>query len=186
MKITTKTGDDGFTSMYLGGRMRKDDIRTEVCGALDEACSFLGMARSLIRNKAAKNMISGIQKELLSLCSEASAHPARALSVKAKVGAQAIRRIERLIDGLESKRPRHSFCFSLPGEDPVSSIFHIARSVVRKAERRAVTLYKGSGLNKNMVIYLNRLSDLLYLIAVDFENTQGRTADKRYLKITVC
>ena len=166
MSIVTKTGDKGKTSLYCGKRVSKDDIRVEICGALDEVTSFLGMARNASKDKGTKRIILLIQRELISLCAEVATSAAATGKIKKRVDAGSICLLEKEIDCLEGKCAVKIRSFCIPGKGSASSALDVARAVTRRAERRSVTLAKkGMIKNPNIIIYLNRLSDLLYLLA---------------------
>ncbi len=166
MSITTKKGDGGKTSLYPRGVVAKDHPRIELVGALDELNSFLGMARCLIKERAVSNAIKAVQEELFFLGAEAVTSIACLKKLKKRIGAQEIKRLESCIGRLEEKSPLKKLCFSVPGKTLVSSSLDAARTIARRAERRAVTLMrKGSLKNPSFLVYLNRLSDFLYLLA---------------------
>ena len=166
MSIVTKTGDKGKTSLYCGKRVYKDDIRVEICGALDEVSSFLGMAKSASKDKDTKRVIHAIQKELIHLCAEVATSAAGLGKIKKKIAKNSICVLEKKIDYLEGKRIVKIRSFCVPGKGAASSALDVARAITRRAERRSITLLKkGMVKNPNIVIYLNRLSDLLYLLA---------------------
>ena len=166
MSIVTKRGDKGTTSLYCGKRVDKDDIRVEICGALDEVSSFLGMAKNASKDKNTKRVVHSIQKELISLGAEVATSAAGSGKTRKRVNADSICVLEKEIDHLESKCAVKMKSFCIPGKGAVSSALDVARAVTRRAERRSVTLLKkGMVKNPNIVIYLNRLSDLLYLLA---------------------
>jgi len=166
MSIVTRTGDNGTTSLYGGERVSKDDIRIEACGALDEVSSFLGMAKSLLRDKKTKSVINCIQKELIVLCSEVASMPTASKKLKNRINGSSISALEKEIDCLEKKRNTRIRSFCLQGADHVSSTLDVARAITRRAERRCVAMSKKKMLkNRDIIVYLNRLSDLLYLLA---------------------
>ncbi|MCX5665860.1 MAG: cob(I)yrinic acid a,c-diamide adenosyltransferase [Candidatus Omnitrophica bacterium] len=166
MSIVTKTGDKGKTSLYCGTRVDKDDIRVEICGALDELSSFLGMAKNASKDKNTKRVVHSIQKELIALCAEAATSAAGSSKIKKRASKSSISILEREIDRLEGKCATRMRSFCIPGKGAASSALDVARAIARRAERRSVTLQKkGMVKNPNIAIYLNRLSDLLYLLA---------------------
>ena len=166
MGITTKTGDKGKTSLYCGTRVEKDDIRIEVCGALDEVSSFLGMAKSCARNSKTKSVADCVQKELIVLNAEIASTPAAVSRLKKRICKDSIAAIEEQIACLEPRCNIKTRAFCLQGGNVVSSTLDIARAITRRAERRCVTMMKKNMLdNRDIIIYLNRLSDLLYLLA---------------------
>jgi len=166
VSIVTKRGDKGETSLYCGKRVDKDDIRVEICGALDEVSSFLGMAKNASKDKNTKRIVHSIQKELMVLGAEVAAGAAGSGKIKKRVDKGSICVLEEEIDRLEGKRAIKIRSFCIPGDGTASSALDVARAITRRAERRSVTLLKkGMVKNPNIVIYLNRLSDLLYLLA---------------------
>ncbi|MDD5680934.1 MAG: cob(I)yrinic acid a,c-diamide adenosyltransferase [Candidatus Omnitrophica bacterium] len=170
MGITTKIGDKGFTSLLFGGCDRKDSLRIESCGALDELSSFLGLAKNLAKDKKVKNLIDSVQRDLFVLGAEIATEKPFIYKLKKKIGAKDIKRLESAIAGLEKKRISKKHHFVVPGENTVSAILDITRSMARKAERRVVALKNKKILkNSGIIIYLNRLSDLLFLMARSYE-----------------
>lgn len=166
MGIVTKTGDKGKTSLYCGRRVHKDDARIEMCGALDEVSSFLGMAKSALRDKRTKGIVHSIQRDILILGSEVATSAAGANKIKKRIGRDSISVIEREIEYFENGRMVRISSFCIPGKGAASSALDVARAITRRAERRSVTLFKkGAFDNPNIIVYLNRLSDLLYLLA---------------------
>jgi cob(I)alamin adenosyltransferase len=165
MSIVTKTGDKGMTCLYMGGRVKKDDCRVEAYGTVDELCSFLGMAKSLIRDREVKDVIESIQKDLFVLGAELAVLPKFKNKLKTIIGSGNIAEVEKHIKKVEGKRNIKLHCFSVPGCGFVSSVFDVARAVARRAERRIVSLdCRKMVKNRSILIYMNRLSDLLYLL----------------------
>ena len=162
--IVTKAGDKGYTYVYSGDKLSKDDLRLEVVGTMDELCSFLGMAKSLIKDKTERNILEKIQRDLFNLGSQISGLGSDNL-IKRKIISKDIWYLEQKIAELEK-----SFTFKdfvLPGDNLVSSTLHVARTVARRLERRVVALRNKEKLkNKNILVYLNRLSDLIFLLAL--------------------
>ncbi len=166
MGIVTKKGDKGKTSLYFGGMVPKDHPRVELCGALDELSSFLGVAKSLLKDKQSRAWIEAVQKDLVTIAAEAATATGFLARLKKRVEKMDAGRLERQIVALESCSKKKNFCFSVPGSCLVSSCLDVARTIARRAERRAVSLLKKKQLrNKDILVYLNRLSDLLYLLA---------------------
>ncbi|MCL2480031.1 MAG: cob(I)yrinic acid a,c-diamide adenosyltransferase [Treponema sp.] len=163
MSITTKKGDDGYTDIIGGKRLPKDHLIPECLGAIDELDAFLGDAKAALPDNAADftvNVISGIQKDLIKLMGIIAGMPVP----KEGTGEG---RINSLIKELESLLPPFS-SFAVPGANPVSAKLHIARTVCRRAERRLVSLsssQNGSEIAGAVGPYINRLSDLLFLLA---------------------
>lgn len=166
VSIVTKKGDRGRTSLYCGTKVPKDDIRMEACGDLDEVSSFLGLAKSATKDSRTKSIISDIQKELVVLCSEVAVKKSNTNRSKKRVDAGSVCALEKEIDCMENKCGIKIRTFCLQGVNPASSALDVARAVTRRAERRCVTMARKNILkNRNIIIYLNRLSDLLYLLA---------------------
>lgn len=170
MSITTKTGDSGKTSLFFGQRVFKNDLRVEAYGTLDELCSFMGATKSLLRDKSAKKIIEDIQHDLFILGAEIATPPRYLNKLEKRINNSFVLKLDRRIRQWESKKKFESCCFCLPGENPVSSFFDVSRTVARRAERILVALKrKKSVKNPDIVIYVNRLSDLLYLFARNYE-----------------
>lgn len=165
MGIVTKKGDKGRTSLFLGGIVSKDHPRVELCGTLDELSSFLGISRSLIKTRGIGACLEAIQKDLLVIGAEVATARKFVGILKKRIKSQDTRRLEGFIEGLEEGKKKN-VCFSISGKTLVASSLDVARTIARRAERRAVSLAKKNQLqNKEILAYLNRLSDLLYLLA---------------------
>ena len=175
MGIVTKTGDKGRTSLLWGGRVAKDDLMVEAYGTVDELCSFLGLAKSLAPEKRVKGIIEDIQKDLFVIGAEAASRPRFIHKLAERIGEFHIKRLEKIINQFEAVKSFEECCFYLPGESLLSSSLDVARTVARRAERRLVALKRKKILkNDNCVIYLNRASDLLYLLARSYDETSRR------------
>jgi cob(I)alamin adenosyltransferase len=158
-KIYTKTGDTGETGLIGGRRVPKDDPRVEAYGTIDEANSALGLLATHLEGDLAA-AIQTIQRTLFDIGAELATPEARAAAV---TGEQA-QSLERLIDHWETELPPLRQ-FILPGGSPAAAVCHLARSLVRRAERRTVTLARTTAINPEIVRYLNRLSDCLFVLA---------------------
>jgi len=169
MSITTKKGDKGKTSLCCGKIVCKDDPRVEFCGTLDELCSFLGLSKCMVKRKEDKALIESIQRDLFVIGTEIATEPKFFRKLENRIDNSYVRRIEKSISLLEKKKTLAECCFCLPGENEVSGILDITRTVSRRLERLVVTLKKRKILlNEFILIYLNRLSDLLYLLAREY------------------
>ena len=172
MSIVTKHGDGGETSLLYGGRIPKDDLHTEAYGALDEAISALGLARAHERDGARATTILELQRELFTVGAELATDPSmRDKLVKhfATVDENMAERLDQAVAALEAK-VKLPDGFVIPGGNVASASIDIARTFVRRAERRSVTLQRDGGLNNPQVIrYLNRCSDYLFMLARDAE-----------------
>jgi cob(I)alamin adenosyltransferase len=183
MKIYTKTGDDGETGLFGGPRVRKDAPRIEAYGTVDELNSVIGVARSHELAGEFDAILNRIQNELFDLGAQL-ATPNPAAHQTQLIGPDAIAALERAIDEFE-KRLAPLKQFILPGGTPAAAQLHLARTVCRRAERRLVTLVSTSTepIAGDLVIYLNRLSDLLFVMARAVNLAAGR-ADVPWQKPT--
>jgi ATP:cob(I)alamin adenosyltransferase len=164
MKVYTRTGDKGETSLWGGQRVSKADLQVEAYGTVDEASSFLGLARGFVRSRRARELLPELQKKLQILASELASTPEGLLKLKERLQEEDIRRLEQAIDEIQELLPPQTG-FVLPGGTPGAGALDVARTVVRRAERLAVRLRQERRLREEIVRYLNRLSDLLYVLA---------------------
>ncbi|MBI2873319.1 MAG: cob(I)yrinic acid a,c-diamide adenosyltransferase [Chloroflexi bacterium] len=168
MRIYTRRGDEGETGLLYGGRVSKTDLRCEAYGTTDEAVSLLGLARSLSRDERVREIVRQVERELFTVGAELATDSAQREKLERHFGVvsgEMVVRLEGLIDelGAQVKLPR---AFVLPGGSPASAALDVARTVVRRAERRAVELKEqGMLANPEVVRYLNRLSDLVFMLA---------------------
>jgi cob(I)alamin adenosyltransferase len=167
LKIYTKTGDAGDTGLFGGGRVPKDDPRVEAYGDVDELNAVIGMARSVELMPRVDEVLVPVQRDLFAI-GALLATPDRDRMAqhleKARIDDQRIAELEQAIDDAESElEPLRSFI--LPGGTPKAAALHVARTVCRRAERRVVRLQHDVELPELTVIYLNRLSDLLFTLA---------------------
>ncbi len=164
MKIYTRTGDTGDTSLYGGVRVSKADPRVEAYGDVDELNAWLGVTRASELDTDLDDALLEIQRDLFALGAQL-ADPAEKLArsiTKAVIGDDEVTRLEQLIDLLETElQPLRSFI--LPGGSPAGSALHLSRTVCRRAERRIVALRPA--VDPVLVRYINRLSDLLFVVA---------------------
>ena len=184
--IVTKTGDGGDTGLLYGGRVSKTDPRTEAYGSVDEAISALGSARALIKDRGRHAVILRIQSELFTVGAELATDAAQYDKLQQHfmvVTADFTRRIEDEIVELE-QRITLPDAFVIPGGTPAAAALDVARTVTRRAERRIVGLQQAGQLkNPEVLRYINRLSDLLFMLARDEEGMAvkpltGRRADR--------
>lgn len=165
MKIYTKTGDDGTTGLLARGRVAKDAPRIEAYGTVDELNALLGVARAAGLAPPEDEVVEAIQSELFQL-GAALADPDPNGRFHHSLTEAHAKRLEAVIDSLEAKvEPLTAFI--LPGGTPAGAQLHLARTVCRRAERRVVALWRTEGehVPEAAVIYLNRLSDLLFVLA---------------------
>lgn len=185
-KLYTKTGDDGTTGLFDGSRVAKDDLRVCAYGDVDELNAQIGLAISLMGERGPTlkwqgllDRLSAIQHGLFTLGAEL-ATPRPAAGQVPQITTETCVRLERWIDDASAATtPLREFV--LPGGSVVSSQLHICRTVCRRAERSVVLLAKDAELNPQLVIYLNRLSDLLFAWARE-SNTIAGVADVPWKK----
>lgn len=164
MKIYTKTGDDGTTGLFGGARVRKSSARVEAYGTCDELNAALGVARSTKLDPLIDAILANVQIDLFTLGAELATVPGKEENLgMALVSADDAARLERAIDEAElDLAPLKNFV--LPGGSPQAAALHLARTIARRAERAVLTLDDGP-VRSEVVIYLNRLSDLLFVLA---------------------
>jgi len=165
VKIYTKTGDDGTTGLLGSRRVRKDDLRIEAYGTIDELNAVLGIARAGEPDPETDALLAHFQDELFALGS-ALADPDPNGPFHATFSAEHASRLEGRIDALEAELPRLTR-FILPGGSPCAAQLHLARTVCRRAERLVVKLAHepGEDVPDAVLVYLNRLSDALFVVA---------------------
>jgi cob(I)alamin adenosyltransferase len=169
-RIYTKKGDDGTTSLWYGGRVAKDDARTEAYGAVDEAGSALGVSRSLCGSgdeEIAADILR-VQGELFVAGAELATAPEAAERLEDGVSRVTDEMVDALDAEIDSYMDRVSLPpkFVIPGGTPLSAQLDLARAIIRRAERRVVALRDTEGLPSDAVLrYLNRASDLVYAMA---------------------
>ncbi|MGA2623480.1 MAG: cob(I)yrinic acid a,c-diamide adenosyltransferase [Bacteroidota bacterium] len=164
MKIYTKTGDSGKTSLFGGKRVPKDALRIETYGTVDELNTLIGIVRAGKVNGKFESILEEIQIDLFTLGADlATPEDPRRKRVK-RISASHISRLENHIDAIDpTLKPLRNFI--LPGGNQSSAMLHFARAVCRRAERLAVKLEHEEHIGSQPVIYLNRLSDLLFVLA---------------------
>ena len=167
-RIYTKTGDDGTTGLLFGGRVSKADPVPEACGTLDEAVAALGLARSLADERTFEEGVLQVQRELFAVGADLATNPAERARLEPGVSLvtpEMVSRLETWIDELVLAHPLPQ-AFIVPGANPVSATLDVARGIVRRAERRVVDIRdSGAHVNEAVLRYLNRLSDLLFVLA---------------------
>ncbi|ERT40121.1 cob(I)yrinic acid a,c-diamide adenosyltransferase [Fusobacterium nucleatum] len=179
-KVYTKRGDKGETDLLGGSTARKDSLKVESYGCVDEASSFIGVARYYCKNKIIKERLKGIQNKLLVLGGFLASDERGKEMMKDQIKEEDIKLLEDYIDEYNQKLPplKH---FILPGDEEVAAHFHVARTVVRRAERRIVSLTaQEPDLNPLIQKYVNRLSDLMFVLArysEEVENKKWKTSN---------
>lgn len=176
MKIYTKTGDDGTTGLFGGQRVAKTDPRVEAYGTVDEANSALGLARSTTRSDAIAEWLEHVQVDLFALGAELACAPGKLPALATpRIDQTSVERLEQLMDLIDGRlEPLKNFI--LPGGTSAASALHHARAVARRAERRVLELHASEAVSLDIRLYLNRLSDLLFLLA-RYENSVANTPD---------
>jgi cob(I)alamin adenosyltransferase len=167
MKIYTRAGDDGGTALFGGGRTGKDDQRVEAYGDVDELNAAIGLARAIELMPRIDEVLVPIQRDLFSLGALLATPDREKMHrqlEKARVDDERIAELEHAIDDAESElEPLKAFI--IPGGTPKAAALHVARTVCRRAERRVVALSRTAEVPPLVIIYLNRLSDLLFTLA---------------------
>jgi cob(I)alamin adenosyltransferase len=175
MKIYTRTGDRGETGLFGGVRVRKDDARVEAYGTVDEANAAIGLARSHCRVEYVCRVLDELQSDLFTLGAElASVNGKEAKLGISLLGDGDVSRLEQAIDDAELPlAPLKNFI--LPGGPPDVAALHYARTVARRAERRVLTLAQREPVRGAVLVYLNRLADLLFVLARRAHHENGGT-----------
>ena len=167
LKIYTRTGDDGDTGLFGGGRVTKDHPRVEAYGDIDELNAVIGQARSAEMMPRIDEVLAPIQRDLFAigaLLATPDLEKMKEQLEKARISDERIAQMERSIDDGEAElEPLKAFI--LPGGTPKAAALHVARTVCRRAERAVVRLQRDVEVPQAVIIYLNRLSDLLFVLA---------------------
>jgi cob(I)alamin adenosyltransferase len=179
VKIYTKTGDLGETSLLGGARVSKDHQRVAAYGDVDETNAALGAVRALAEGPL-ERLLLGIQKDLFAIGAQLAdpTHQVAAKRAKTAVTTAHVRRLEKAIDAREEGLPPLR-SFVMPGGTPAAALLHQARTVCRRAERSVVTLAREADVDRRIIVYLNRLSDLLFVLA-RFENHRAGIREDRW------
>jgi cob(I)alamin adenosyltransferase len=169
MKIYTKTGDKGFTSLIGGTRVPKHHLRIESYGTIDELNSYIGLIRDQDIASNDKNFLKEIQDRLFTIGSSLAADPEKSKMVIPDLYAEDIEALEQEMDRINTQLPELKH-FILPGGSTTVSYCHLARCVCRRAERLVVHLAEESAVDDKIIVYLNRLSDYLFTLARKIAN----------------
>jgi cob(I)alamin adenosyltransferase len=180
LKIYTRTGDQGETGLIGGRRVPKDHARIAACGDVDELNATLGLARAHAPDPRLGSLLGAVQRDLFALGAQLADPTAKVGTRKAKaaITAMRIRRLEKAIDAREARLPP-LVRFVLPGGSPLGASLHLARTVCRRAERAVVTLAREEPVDPRVLAYLNRLADLLFVLA-RYENHRGGEPEDRW------
>lgn len=167
LRIYTRTGDTGDTGLFGGGRVPKDAVRVDAYGEVDELNAAIGLAAAISADQRIDDVLAPVQRDLFSvgaILATPDRDKMREQLAKARLDGARIGELERAIDAAEESLPPLK-AFVLPGGSPKASALHVARTVCRRAERRVVQLAREEEIPGDVVIYLNRLSDLLFVLA---------------------
>ncbi len=182
--IYTRSGDKGATGLFGGSRVAKQSLRVEAYGTVDEGNAALGEAKAGLEPGPWRDRIHEIQQRLFVLGAELASDEKGAAILGNKISDRDIELLERLIDDcLEITGPQRAFV--VPGRDPVSARFHLARTVVRRAERRTLTLSEHEPVRPELIRYLNRLSDGVYALARLTETWHDRARVEQVVRAAV-
>ena len=165
-RIYTRTGDVGTTGLADGSRVPKDSARIEVIGEVDELNSLVGLVLAHAVSGSVRELLTEVQHDLFDLGGELAV-PGRTV-----MGPESVRRLELVLDGLNAELPTLRE-FILPGGGPAAAACHVARAVCRRVERRVVALGRAEPVNPKSREYLNRLSDLLFVVARSLARSSG-------------
>jgi cob(I)alamin adenosyltransferase len=170
MKIYTRRGDQGQTGLFTGERVAKDEDRLEALGSIDELVSALGVAKAEIADADLRARLMAMQSDLYLLLADIASTAEAGSRVATRLPDDVIAILESLIDRYEGDLPPLRD-FVMPGDTRASAALHLARTVCRRAERRVVTIARSYPLAARIPGYLNRLSDLLFVMArwIDFK-----------------
>lgn len=177
MKIYTRTGDDGTTSLFSGGRVSKHHLRVEGYGTVDELNAVLGVARTLNAMPGTDARLAAVQRELFHLGADLATPLDAASKHVVRVKAQAVSRLEIDIDAMTAELPPITN-FVLPGGTRAGAMIHVGRTVCRRAERLVVQLAEQEPIGDHVLPYLNRLSDYLFTLARWENITAGVNEEK--------
>ena len=183
MKIYTRTGDDGGTALFGGGRVRKHDLRVDAYGNVDEVNSTIGWAITQLAHEPSAERLRQAQHDLFAIGSDLATPPARENRIRPETPILPLERVvamERWIDEADTELPALQ-AFVLPGGSAGAAALHVARTVCRRAERSVVHLAENESVNYDILTYLNRLSDLLFTFA-RLENHVSGGGDVEWVK----
>lgn len=177
MKIYTKKGDEGQTSLFGGQKVEKNNERIEAYGTVDELNSAVGLARSSHADKEVADTLKLLQNQLFVLGADLATPPDSKAKIE-RISEAEVKELERLIDTMDEQLPSLKN-FILPGGTAAAGAIHLARTICRRAERRSVELYRSDEISADIPKYLNRLSDLLFVLA-RYENHKSGINDEAW------
>lgn len=177
MKIYTKKGDKGTTSLFGGASIGKNSLRIKAYGTVDELNSILGIVLTHPLSERGETILKELQNQLFVLGADLATLPSKKAKID-RIGQKEIKQLEDWIDELDEQLPNLT-SFILPGGAPAGATLHQARTVCRRAERHTVALKLENPVSDETVIYLNRLSDLLFVMA-RFENQEAGETETQW------
>jgi cob(I)alamin adenosyltransferase len=178
VKIYTKTGDDGTTSLFSGGRVPKHHLRVESYGTVDELNSTLGLARAQQPSPATDADLGKIQHQLFNLGADLATPLDAATRHIVRMDAETVVWLEQSIDRMTAELPTLTY-FILPGGSVPAATIHVARTICRRAERLVTQLQEAESVGEYVLPYLNRLSDTLFTLA-RWENKQAGISEEQW------
>jgi cob(I)alamin adenosyltransferase len=178
MKIYTKKGDKGYTSLFGGKSIKKNSVRIHAYGTVDELNSVLGMVLTHPLSENGKSKLAKVQEQLFVLGADLATLPSKKEKIE-RIGPDDIDWVEKGIDELEKNLPKLT-SFILPGGSPAGASLHLARTVCRRAERYTAELRMEGSVSDETVIYLNRLSDFFFVLA-RYENYYSGAEETKWL-----
>jgi cob(I)alamin adenosyltransferase len=183
VKIYTRSGDDGGTALFGGGRVRKDDRRVEAYGTVDELNSVVGWCVTQVSDETMRTRLERLQHDLFALGAELATPPAREGRRRPDTPSLPVERIVEMEEWMDDAEPQlpELRAFILPGGATGAAALHVARTVCRRAERVVVRLADHESVDPDVLRYLNRLSDLLFVFA-RLENARAGRADVAWRK----
>lgn len=163
MKIYTKTGDEGSTSLFGGKRVSKDDIRIEAYGTIDELNAFIGLLNASFQEATQNYFLSEVQKRLFTIGANLASDPDKKM-ITPDIKNEDIQTLENAMDTMDQLlEPLKNFI--LPGGDVTVAQAHVCRTICRRAERKVIALHKYSQVDPLIIMYINRLSDYFFVLA---------------------
>jgi cob(I)alamin adenosyltransferase len=178
VKIYTKTGDDGTTSLFSGGRVPKHHLRVESYGTVDELNSMLGLARAQQPSQATVDDLGKIQHQLFNLGADLATPLDAPTRHIVRMDAETVAWLEQSIDRMTAELPTLTY-FILPGGSVPAATIHVGRTICRRAERLVTQLQEAEPVGEQVLPYLNRLSDYLFTLA-RWENKQAGISEEQW------
>jgi cob(I)alamin adenosyltransferase len=173
MKIYTKTGDKGETGLFKGPRVPKHNFRVEAYGDVDELNAVIGTLLVHINDEGVRELLEPIQHELFEVGADLATPLQEPDDPRLRIKEEFTNRLEKHIDKVEGRLPELKY-FILPGGSPGGAMLHLARTVCRRAERSVTRLQEVDAINPEIIRYLNRLSDLLFVLARAENQANGK------------